>query len=89
MAIVNNVKISCATEGATIHYKLKVFEEPYEVTEDDPITENNSPISINTDDWNVGAPIYIFAKAFKEGMQPSDLASAYTNNVSTGTGGAN
>lgn len=86
MAIRNNVKISCATEGAVIHYKIKAFEEPYEVTEDDPVTENNSPISIDTDDWTAGAPIYIFAKAFKQGMQPSDLASAYTNNTSTGTG---
>lgn len=89
MAIYNNVSISCSTESAVIHYKLKAFEDAYEVTEDDPVTENNTPIQIDTEEWPAGAPIYVFARAFKESMQPSDLTSAYTRQHGTSTGGSN
>lgn len=59
-----NVAISCATGGATIHYTTN-GDDP---TESDPIY--SSPVSITT------SKTVLKAKAFKGGMTASDVASA-------------
>jgi hypothetical protein len=59
-----NVAISCATGGATIHYTTN-GDDP---TESDPTY--SSPVSITTSET------VLKAKAFKDGMPASDVASA-------------